>query len=309
MPLSPENQAQLHSFFQSTNFSEKGAVITDLDGTAIHEWDGRYGVPIHVEEGLRAIYDTGRPIIINTLRFPLSVIRTFGREWYQMCSAPIPTVLLNGAQLGYIHEDGEGMQRFEELSSFPLSAEEITEVLLIVAKQVAMGLSKLLVFYYPRNWERGEVIWTPSSDEIPGVREKYKSAEEVWSGSMEELGTKLKEEEINMVFLHADMPSDDKMAYQHSSRRDFFTSKGVNKLSGTRTITELLGVDLGASLGAGDTSMDVFLAGVAQAVHVGRSLAHHGSLPTISVKDSEEYGALLLELAKLQRERLQAVHA
>jgi hydroxymethylpyrimidine pyrophosphatase-like HAD family hydrolase len=265
-------------------------------------------VPIHVEEGLRAIYETGRPIIVNTLRFPLSVMRTFGREWYKMSSAPIPTVLLNGAQVGYIHEDAEGKQRFEELASFPLRPEEINDVLLIVAKLVSAGLSNLLVFYYPRNWQRGEIIWTPAAEDIVPVQEKYKSAEEVWSGSIEELREKLNAEEINMIFLHADTPTDDKMAYQHSSRREFFNRKGVDKLSGTQEIAKLLGISLEASLGAGDTSMDLFLKGVAQAVHVGRTLEHHGSLPTIKLSGSEEYGALLLQLAKLLREAKQTIH-
>jgi hypothetical protein len=46
MALSNDHREQLINFFQNTGFSEKGAVITDLDGTAIHEWEGRYGVPI-----------------------------------------------------------------------------------------------------------------------------------------------------------------------------------------------------------------------------------------------------------------------
>lgn len=81
MPLDESQRIQLQNFFNQSNFPEAGAVITDLDGTAIHEYEGRYSIPKSVELGLKKINDLGRPIVINTLRFPLSVIRTFGKEW------------------------------------------------------------------------------------------------------------------------------------------------------------------------------------------------------------------------------------
>ncbi len=37
MLLNESQQLQLQDFFNLSNFAEKGAVITDLDGTAIHE--------------------------------------------------------------------------------------------------------------------------------------------------------------------------------------------------------------------------------------------------------------------------------
>jgi hydroxymethylpyrimidine pyrophosphatase-like HAD family hydrolase len=227
-------------------------------------------------------------------------MRTFGREWYRMSSAPIPTVLLNGSLIGYIHEDPVGTQRFEEIASYPLQSDELKEVLDLVKTLVHDSLTNLLVFYYPRDWQKGEIIWTPAEETIPQVQEKYKSAALVWSSPLDSLGDKLHEEDINMIFLHADVPTDGRMAYQHSSRRDFFTRKGVDKLWGTQRIAEQLGFRLDASLGAGDTSMDVFLGGVAQAVHVGRALDHHGTLPSIILSCSEEFGALLKELAAWQ---------
>src|ERR1044071_7368364 len=102
MPLDQTKKNQLQNFFDLSNFPVAGAVITDLDGTAIHEFQGNYSIPKAVEFGLKGIYDLGRPVVINTLRFPLSVIQTFGKEWYRISNRPIPTVLMNGSQLGYL---------------------------------------------------------------------------------------------------------------------------------------------------------------------------------------------------------------
>jgi hypothetical protein len=97
MALPASQSAQLQHFFNHSKFEECGGLITDLDGTAIHELEGRYSIPQSVQLGLDKIYDLGRPIVLNTLRFPLSVIRTFGQEWYKISNAPIPTVLMNGS--------------------------------------------------------------------------------------------------------------------------------------------------------------------------------------------------------------------
>ncbi|MEJ7680254.1 MAG: hypothetical protein WKG06_20850 [Segetibacter sp.] len=69
---------------------------------------------------MKKIYDLGRPVVINTLRFPLSVMRTFGREWYSISNAPVPTVLMNGSQLGYMTETSEGAIGYKEIAAFPL---------------------------------------------------------------------------------------------------------------------------------------------------------------------------------------------
>ncbi|MFN2439965.1 MAG: hypothetical protein ABR503_12250, partial [Chitinophagaceae bacterium] len=94
MPLTEAQQLQVQQFFNQSDFAESGGVITDLDGTAIHEFKGKYSIPQSVELGLQKIHALGRPVVINTLRFPLSVIRTFGKEWYEISNAPIPTVLM-----------------------------------------------------------------------------------------------------------------------------------------------------------------------------------------------------------------------
>jgi len=70
----------LKHFFQQSRFAASGGVITDLDGTAVHEEQGRIYIPQPVEFGLKVLYDTGRPVVLNSLRFPLSVMRTFGKE-------------------------------------------------------------------------------------------------------------------------------------------------------------------------------------------------------------------------------------
>ena len=70
MALPASQSAQLQHFFNHSKFEECGGLITDLDGTAIHEFEGRYSIPQSVQLGLDKIYDLGRPIILNTLRFP-----------------------------------------------------------------------------------------------------------------------------------------------------------------------------------------------------------------------------------------------
>ena len=69
---------ELHRFIAGSDFSRVGAVFTDLDGTAVLEREGRIYLPPEVEAGLRRIHAHGRPVIANTLRFPLSVIDVFG---------------------------------------------------------------------------------------------------------------------------------------------------------------------------------------------------------------------------------------
>src|SRR3954468_1818745 len=113
--LSKEHQLQLQNFFDKSFFAESGGIITDLDGTAIHEFQGNYSIPKTVELGLKKIYDLGRPIVLNTLRFPLSVIRTFGEDWYNISRKPIPAVLMNGSQLGYVVQKKDGNIIFEEI--------------------------------------------------------------------------------------------------------------------------------------------------------------------------------------------------
>ena len=89
-------EEHLRQFLRQSAYAAQGGVMTDLDGTIVHEEGGRVYIPAPVEVALKEFYDLGRPLILNTLRFPLSVIRTFGKEWYAIANAPIPTVTLNG---------------------------------------------------------------------------------------------------------------------------------------------------------------------------------------------------------------------
>jgi len=303
MNLNEEQSQHLKDFFYKSNFSDKGGVITDLDGTAIHEYQGKYSVPKEVELGLKKVHDLGRPVVINTLRFPLSVMRTFGKEWYRISNAPVPTVLMNGSQLGYMIETGKGEFGYEEIAAFPLNEQEIEGVITNVRELTTNGINDLLVFYYPRDWTKGEIIWTPAADKVSTVQNKYLSASKVYTSGLEELNTSLKAEDICMIFLLIDIPQDKLMAYQHTKKSSFFTHAGVDKLFGAEQIAKHLHFSLEHSVGAGDTEMDTFLKGVGLAIHVGNNiLPYNGSFPSLHVPGSPELGELLFELAAMQKE-------
>jgi len=302
MALDTSQSAQLQDFFNHSKFEECGALITDLDGTAIHEVEGHYSIPQSVQLGLDKIYDLGRPIVLNTLRFPLSVIRTFGKEWYKISNAPIPTVLMNGSQLGNIMADKEGNFLYSEIDAFPLEPNEIANVLQIITSFIKNNDLDLLVFYYPRDWQQGEIIWTPVTDKIEAVRKKYLSASKVYSSSLENLQADLHDQEICMIFLLINVPQDRLMAYQHTKRNNFFTHKGVDKDFGSQQIATQLKFELKHAIGAGDSEMDSFLRSVGLAIHVGNGLLSiEGIVPPIKVKTSSEFGELLFALAAMQR--------
>lgn len=302
MPINEEVKQALNEFAGQSQFAVRGGVITDLDGTAVHEENGRIYIPEPVEFGLKALYDAGRPVILNSLRFPLSVMRTFGKEWLAIANAPIPVVSMNGSQIGYVTTDENGELAFEEINAFPLEAEQIDEVLAGVEKLLDDGIREVLLFYYPRDWRMGEIIWTPVAEKVLHVKEKYKSASSVTAIELEKLREQLHGEEICMIFLLIERSADDLMAYQHSRPSSFFTQKGVDKLFGTRAIADYLKINLDDSVGAGDTAMDIFLNGVGLSVQVGaRELGFRGTRQTIRVGNSFELGDVLFELAKLEQ--------
>jgi len=116
------------------------------------------------------------------------------------------------------------------------------------------------------------------------------------------LSDSLKAEDICMIFLLIEIPQDKLMAYQHTKKSNFFTHKGVDKLSGAKQIAKYLNFQLDHSLGAGDTEMDIFLKGVGMAVHVGNNiLPYHGNFSSIHVAGSSELGELLFQLAAMQK--------
>ena len=295
----------LRQFLQQSQFPSRGGVVTDLDGTAVHEDRGRIFIPEPVEFGLKELRDLGRPVILNSLRFPLSVLRTFGREWYRIANAPIPTVTLNGSLLGFVTQVEQDELAFEEIDAFPLTAAEVDEVLQGVQGLLGGGIKDILVFYYPRDWRVGEVIWTPVPERILPVKEKYKSASSVTAVEFAKLHEQMTAEDICMIFLLIEAAEDQLMAYQHTKRSNFFTHKGVDKLFGAQQIAAKLGVDLAHSVGAGDTELDRFLSGVGLAVHVGRAdLEFKGILHTLKIDTSFDLGELLFRLAKRQRDIL-----
>lgn len=305
MELSKEHIVQLENFFNNSQFSTKGAVITDLDGTAVHEHNGKIIIHTSVELGLKKMQHLGRPIIINTLRFPLSVIHTFGKEWYTISNAPIPVILLNGSQLGYIILSPTGNFEFEQLVSFTLKEQEIDNVLKGVTKLIGDGINNIVFFYYPEDWTAGEIIWTPNKERIPALQKKYLSASSVISTSQEKLREILLSQKLCMIFLLIEADADKLMAYQHSKKSNFFTTAGVDKLSGTVEMAKQLDFDLMHSIGAGDTPMDNFLQGVGLSVHVANGkLPFNGLSDTIRLPGFTEFGQLLFHFAEMQQTKI-----
>lgn len=301
MSLSLKVENAIGDFAASSGFTEHGGVVIDLDGTAVHEEHGLATIPRPVELGLKALYDRGRPVVLNSLRFPLSVMRTFGKEWLAISNSPIPTVSMNGSQVGYVQRDERGEICFEEIAAFPLTSNEVDAVISGVEALLADSIRDVLIFYYPRDWRMGEIIWTPVAEKVDHIKDKYKSASAVTAVELGKLQEQLHSEEICMIFLLIERPADDLMAYQHSKPSSFFTTKGVNKLTGARAAADFIGFKLPASLGAGDTPMDVFLNGVGLAVHVGpMELDFRGLQSTIQVANSFELGDVLFRLAGIQ---------
>ena len=162
------------------------------------------------------------------------------------------------------------------------------------------GIKNILVFYYPRDWRIGEVMWTPVPENIIYVKEKYLSASAVTAVEFPKLEEQMLAEDICMIFLLIDAPEDQLMAYQHTKRSNFITHKDVDKLSGAHAMAEVLGVELRQSLGAGDTELDNFLEGVGLASIVGnKELKFRGQVETVRLKNSHELGDLLFRAAAL----------
>jgi hydroxymethylpyrimidine pyrophosphatase-like HAD family hydrolase len=300
MALAPETLDALREFVVASDFVQRGAVVTDLDGTAVHEFEGRVLVPEPVEFGLKRMHDAGHPFVINTLRFPLSVIRTFGRSWTSISNAPIPTVALNGSLIGHVFVDERDQLAFREVDAFVLTAAEIDEMLAGVDGMLRDGVRDLLVFFYPRDWTTGERIWTPDPARVEALRAKYVSAAEVLATPFPDLRAALLAVPVCMVFLLIDLPQDRLMAYQHTKRSNFITHKGVDKLHGAREMVARLGFDLGHCIGAGDSELDTFLQGVGFAAIVGSApLEFKGRAATVRLADSLEFGELLFNAAEL----------
>lgn len=296
----------LKKFAEGSDFS-KAFLALDLDGTALLEDKGKVFISGSVEKGVKAIHDLKMPVVLNTLRFPLSVMTTVGEAWYQIADVPILTVLLNGSVLGYIKCIDDELH-YEELAAYPLSHDEIKSMLEGVAQLTKAGIDDVLFFFYSRDWKEGETLWTPKAEKVPALQKKFVSAARVISGPVEQLAEELLRREICMTSLFIDRPEDTLMAYQHSKRNSFFTAKGVNKAFGLREVAAKLDLSSAEALGAGDTEMDTFLSEVGFAVIVGRAkLSFRGRKDTIRVATPLELGDLILAYADLLKHKAAAV--
>jgi hydroxymethylpyrimidine pyrophosphatase-like HAD family hydrolase len=302
MPLTTQDRERLRKFVAARNFTH-GMLVLDLDGTALLEDRGKVFISSSVEKGLRAIHDLGGTVVVNTLRFPLSVIRTIGEAWYQIVNAPILTVLLNGSVLGYI-KSKSGALIYEEIAAFPMTGEDLQIILDGVRQLMTAGIDEILLFYYTRDWQRGETLWTPDQNRVPALQAKYVSASRVLSGGPDRLEEWLCEGEICMASLFIDRPEDTLMAYQHGKRNSFFTRKGIDKASGLREIAKRFDLSLPDSVGAGDTEMDTFLSEVGFAITVGRAtLPYCGLIDTMHVSSPAELGEAIMHFADLLPEK------
>jgi hydroxymethylpyrimidine pyrophosphatase-like HAD family hydrolase len=289
---------RLQRFLRDSRFAERGAVMTDLDGTAVHEREGRVILSRSVEMGLERVHATGREVLINTLRFPLSIMRVFGAEWRRASGCDMLVVSLKGSLVGRIVTADGGELAFEEIEAFTLTAEELTEVLTGVRGLCEQGADDLLVFFYPRDWRQGELIWTPDPQRVAHVQAKYRSASRVFSGSVDQLEADLRAEPQCMVFLLIDAPQDRLMAYQHTERTRFVTHRGIDKRHGAITLASALGISLADSVGAGDAETDTFLNEVGLAAIVGnQDVGFKGKYDTVRLPDAPAFGELLLAIA------------
>jgi hypothetical protein len=298
--MTPEIDATLKEFLAAAPAA--GGIMTDLDGTAVHEFEGRIVIPERVAVALKTLNDRGRPAIINSLRFPLNVINTFGREWYSVTNAPLPMVSLNGSLTGYLVEADDGNISFREADAFPRPGTEIAEALAQVAELVTAGADDMALFLYPSDWTKGEIIWTPTASRLEALKAKYLSASLVFTSSLAELEARLKSEPHCMLFVLIETIGDKLMAYQHVSQRRFITRAGVDKRFGAHALFDRLKLNPEASVGAGDTMMDNFLSGIGLAVTVGAGeLGFAGAYGNVRVRGSPELGDLLFRLAELDQ--------
>ena len=289
---------RLQRFLRDSRFAQSGAVMTDLDGTAVHELEGRVVLSRSVELGLERVHARGREVLINTLRFPLSIMRVFGAEWRRASGSDMLAVSLKGSLIGRIVAAESGELAFEEIRAFTLTAQELSEVLSGVRGLCEQGVQDLLVFFYPRDWRQGELIWTPDPQRVAHVQAKYLSASRVFSGSVESLAAALHAQPQCMVFLLIDAPEDRLMAYQHTQRTRFVTHRGIDKRQGALSLASALGISLADSVGAGDAETDTFLDEVGFAVIVGnQDVGFKGRHDTVRLPDAPAFGELLLAIA------------
>jgi hydroxymethylpyrimidine pyrophosphatase-like HAD family hydrolase len=305
-PTAFDSDALIERFLSECDFMRNGVVMTDLDGTAVHESEGRITIPKSVSHGLTELRRLGRPIVLNTLRFPLNVIETFGREWYEISGAPLPLVSLNGSVVGHLHEGAKGAIQFEELSVTLVPAATCEAVVGELERLLASGINDVVLFYYPSDWRAGERLWTPVEERQAALLERYKSAQSITSAPLDALASTLLACEPSMLFVLIDASHDSLMAYQHVRPNQFVTAEGINKATGAHIAARRLSFKLETSIGAGDTTMDSFLSTVGLALRVGNpTLPFCGRYATVDLADSLALGEFCFRLADQVRRRAQ----
>ena len=193
------------------------------------------------------------------------------------------------------------------MAAFPLTKGEIKTMLAGLAQLREAGIDDLLFFFYSRNWQEGETLWTPKPDRVAPLQKKFVSAARVFSSSVDQLTDELMTREVCMTSLFIDRPEDTLMAYQHSKRNSFFTASGVNKAFGLREVAAKIDRVCSAALGAGDTEMDTFLSEVGFAVIVGEAkLSFRGRSETMRVSTPQELGDLILAYADFLKRKVAA---
>ena len=294
--------AIVSQFLTESRFAIGGGVMTDLDGTAVHEFDGRIVIPKSVSHALTELRRLERPIVLNTLRFPMNVIETFGKEWYEVSGGPLPLVSLNGSVVGHLHEGAKGHIEFQEALVRPVPTALCEAVLADLERLLASGIDDVVLFYYPRDWRCGERLWTPLASRHAELRDRYRSAADITSEPLGQLAAALATCEPCMLLVLVNASHDHLMSYQHARPGQFVTAEGVDKAAGAEAAARLVGFDLDASVGAGDTMMDSFLSSVGLAVRVGApSLPFTGRLATVDLPDSLALGEFWFRMADLMR--------
>ncbi|RNI24040.1 HAD hydrolase family protein [Rufibacter latericius] len=298
MALTEEQRKLIQDFTGQPDFRQYGGLMTDLDGTIVQHQDGNYSIPSQVQAGLNDLYRVNCPIILNTLRFPISIIKTFAAVLYPIAQNPVPVISLNGSQWGYI-SPGEAKEfSFTEAGAQPLKPAEIKGFLAdirILAQNKAPDIS---AFYYPRDWTKGEIIWSAEEHRVPGLAQKHKSASRVYSSSLAILEKHLAAEEISMIFLSVKKDTAQGTHLQHNFK-DFYTTTGANKLTGAHAFVNQLGRDLKHFIGAGDTPMDVFLKETGVVVQVGDlPLGFDCQATILPVKTVPEIGEVFTHIAE-----------
>jgi hypothetical protein len=298
MVLTEQQKKIIQNFASQPGFRQYGGLISDLDGTIVQHQDGNYFIPPEVQTGLNDLYRANCPIILNTIRFPLSIIKTFAGVLYPIAQNPIPVISLNGSQWGYISSEEDQEFSFTEAGAQPLQPTEIKSFIANLRLLIKNKLSQVAAFYYPRDWTKGEIIWAAEEDRVAELAQNYKSASRVYSSSLSILEKNLLGEDISMIFLFVNKDQIPGTHLQHNLR-DFYTTAGVNKLSGAHAFVNQLGRNLPYFIGAGDTPMDVFLKETGAVIKVGDlPLGYNCQATILPVATVAEIGEVFTQIAQ-----------